>query len=135
MIKAFDLSALELTEENTVAIMDATGDNPLLINGEPLTITVYGQGSKQFVSAKYKLDNASAAYFAQMVQKKSGTGNRAEEAAKNAADFLCSCTKSINGLAIEPLALYSNHKLKYITDQVDKYLGDAANFMPSFPAK
>lgn len=137
MTKAtFDLAALELQDEATVTIYDATGDNELLVNGEAVSITLYGQGSKQFVSAKYKLDNATSASFAQMVQKK-GSANRAEEASKNAAEFLATCTKSLNNLPIEggALALYSNHKLKYITDQVDKYLGDAANFMPSLPAK
>lgn len=133
----FDISALELNDEGTVTIFDASGDNELLVEGQPVTITVYGQGSKQYVIAKHKLDNANTLMMTSLLQKKASNANRAEEATKNAAEFLASVTKMLNNLPIEggALALYSNPKLKYITDQVDKYLGEAANFMPSLSVK
>ena len=133
----FDIASLELKDEGTVVIFDATGDNELMIDGSPVSVTVYGIGSKQYVSAKYRFDNANTAMMTSMLQKKASSANRAEESAKNAADFLAAVTKSLNNLPIDggALALYSNPKLKYITDQVDKYLGEASNFMPSLPLK
>lgn len=133
----FDIASLELKDEGTVVIFDATGDNELMIDGSPVSVTVYGIGSKQYVSAKYRFDNANTAMMTSMLQKKASSANRAEESAKNAADFLAAVTKSLNNLPIDggALALYSNPKLKYITDQVDKYLGEASNFMPSLPPK
>ena len=63
--------------------------------------------------------------------------NIAEESAQLQAERLAGCTESIDNFPIEggALALYSNPKLSYITDQVIKFLDDTENFMPNLPTK
>lgn len=132
-MKDFDISQLELADTATLEVKRPDGED-LLVNGDPVTITLYGSGSKQHVAAKHKLDNAtqvkSIALIRGKVQK-----NLAEENLQMQAEFLAACTVSIQNLPIAPIDLYKNPKLSYITDQVSKFLGDAENFMPSLPTK
>lgn len=135
MTKAFDLSQFELTDTGTLTVQNPKGED-LLIGGEPVTITLYGEGSKQFVSAKYKLDNAMQTRAIALMRGKADKSG-AEEQRQLKAEFLNAVTVSIDNFPIDggALALYSNPKLSYITNQVDKFLGETENFMPSLPAK
>ena len=122
----FDLSQFELSETATLTVLSPRGDE-LTYNGNPVKITLYGAGSKEYVAAKYKFDNANTALMRAMLSNKQ---------VKNAAEFLAACTAKIDNFPIDggALAIYSNPKLKYITDQVDKFLGESENFMPSLSA-
>lgn len=135
MTKEFDLSQFELTDTGSLIVQNPKGDD-LLIDGKPVTITLYGEGSKQFVGAKYKLDNALQTRAIGLMRGKSDKSG-AEEQRQLKAEFLNAVTVSIDNFPIEggALALYSNPKLSYITNQVDKFLGETENFMPSLPAK
>jgi hypothetical protein len=134
-IKDFDLSQFETTDTATLTVMNPKGDE-LLVNGEPVTITLYGPGSKQFVNAKYKLDNANQARSIAMLRGKTAK-NAAEEIRQQQAEFYASITVSLDNFPIDggALALYMNPKLSYITDQVEKFISDTENFMPSLPTK
>lgn len=134
-MKDFDLSLFETVDTAKLTVQNPKGDD-LLVNGEPVVITLYGQGSKQYVNAKYKFDNASQTRSIAMLRGKVSK-NAAEEQSQLQAEFLAACTASIDNFPIPggALALYSNPKLAYITAQVDKFLGDTENFMPSLPAK
>lgn len=130
----FDLSQFELSETATLTVLNPRGEE-LTYNGNPVKITLYGAGSKEYVAAKYKFDNANTALMRAMLSNKQ-VKNAAEETAKNTAEFLAACTANIDNFPIDggALAIYSNPKLKYITDQVDKFLGESENFMPSLSA-
>jgi hypothetical protein len=134
-IKDFDLSQFETTDTATLTVMNPKGDE-LLVNGEPVTITLYGPGSKQFVNAKYKLDNANQTRSIAMLRVKTAK-NAAEEIRQQQAEFYASITVSLDNFPIDggALALYMNPKLSYITDQVEKFISDTENFMPSLPTK
>ena len=134
-IKDFDLSQFETTDTATLTVMNPKGDE-LLVNGEPVTITLYGPGSKQFVNAKYKLDNANQTRSIAMLRGKTAK-NAAEEIRQQQAEFYASITVSLDNFPIDggALALYMNPKLSYITDQVEKFISDTENFMPSLPTK
>ncbi len=133
--KDFDLSQFETIDTATLTVLNPRGDE-LLVNGDNVTITLYGPGSKQFMSAKYKLDNANQARSIAIIRGKT-LKNAAEEARQNQAEFYANVTASIDNFPIEggALALYMNPKLSYITDQVEKFLGETENFMPSLSAK
>jgi hypothetical protein len=131
MTKAFDLSQFETLDTAILTVQTPKGDD-LLVGGEKVTITLYGEGSKQYVNAKYKLDNAMQTRSIAALRGKSNK-NAAEEQAQLRAEFLASVTASIDNFPIEggALALYNNPKLAYITAQVDKFLGETENFMPA----
>ncbi len=134
-IKDFDISMFETVDTSTLTVLDPKGDE-LLVNGEAVTITLYGPGSKQFVNAKYKLDNASQARSIAILRGKAPK-NAAEETRQMQAEFYASVTASLDNFPIEggAYALYLNPKLNYITEQVEKFLGETENFMPSLPTK
>lgn len=135
MSKDFDLSQFETIDTASLTILNPKGDD-LLFNGKKVLINVYGPGSKEFVNAKYKLDNAVQTRSIAMLRGKASK-NGAEETRQLQAEFYAAITASIDNFPIEggALALYSNPKLTYITDQVEKFLGDTENFMPSLPTK
>ena len=135
MSKDFDLSQFETIDTASLTILNPKGDD-LLFNGKKVLINVYGPGSKEFVNAKYKLDNAVQTRSIAMLRGKASK-NAAEETRQLQAEFYAAITASIDNFPIEggALALYSNPKLTYITDQVEKFLGDTENFMPNLPAK
>jgi hypothetical protein len=127
----FDLSQFELSDTAVLNVENPKGD-PLLADGKQVTITLYGTGSKQYVNAKYKLDNATQTRSMALIRGKP-VHNAAEENTKLRAEFLAACTASIDGLPVQAIEIYSNPKLGYITDQVDKFLGESENFMPVLP--
>jgi isopentenyl phosphate kinase len=133
--KDFDLSQFETVDTATLTVLNPKGDE-LLVNGDPVKITVYGPGSKQHLKAKHVLDNAVQVRSMAMLRGKVEK-NMAELSAQQTAEFLAACTVSVENFPIEggAIAIYSNPKLKYITDQVDKFLGDTENFMPGSQTK
>jgi hypothetical protein len=131
--KDFDLSQFETTDTGTLTVLNPKGDE-LLVNGEPVTITIYGPGTKQFLNAKYKLENAAQARSIAMLRGKTAK-NAAEESRQQQAEFYAAITLSLQNFPIEggALALYMNTKLTYITEQVEKFISDTENFMQSLP--
>jgi len=124
----FDLSAFEVADTAIIEIENQRGE-PLQHNGQPVTIEVYGPGSAQYARAQSKIDAASQARAMQMVRGKSPK-DVADENRKLNAEKLAACTKAINNFPLPggSLALYSNPKLGYITNQVAKFIEDWANF-------
>lgn len=131
MTKDFDLSQFETIDTANLTVLNPKGDE-LLVGGKPVTINLYGPGSKQFVNAKYKLDNATQTRSIAILRGKTSK-NAAEELQQQQAEFYAAVTASIDNFPIEggALALYLNPKLNYITEQVEKFLSDTTNFMPS----
>lgn len=131
MTKEFDLSQFETIDIASMTVLSPRGDD-LLVNGKPVVINLYGPGSKQFMNAKYKLENATQARSIAIIRGKAPK-NAAEESRQDQARFLAEVTASIDNFPIEggALSLYLNPKLSYITEQVEKFLGDTENFMPS----
>jgi hypothetical protein len=131
---AFDLSQYESRDTAVLTVQNPKGDDLIGVNGETVKITLYGPGSKQYVNAKYKFDNAMQTRSVALLRGKASK-NAAEENAQLLAERLAACTAQIENFPIEggALALYSNPKLGYITDQVTKFLDDHENFMPGAP--
>jgi hypothetical protein len=131
MTKAFDLSQFELAETGVLELKKPNGDD-LLVDSKQATITLYSEGSKQYVNAKYKYDNANGSILMAMAQGRA-TKNAAQEQYKLKAEFYTAITASIENFPVEggALAIYSNPKLSYILEQVEKYVGKTENFMPA----
>ncbi len=130
----FDVSQYELEETATLTVQNAKGDDDLIgADGtSPVTIVLYGGGSRQAVKALHKAGQQAQLRLQALLRGK--VDKRAAEAAdEEMAEKLTSCTQAINNFPVEILALYSNPKLGYITKQVQKFLDDDANFAKGSP--
>lgn len=126
----FDISNLAV---NSTAIIDLESpDGEPLTNGdgEQLSITVYGPGSKQFQKASGVRNRAILDYV-----RKGGKKMKEDEQRELDAEFLASCTVSFNNFGYKDLTGYEMFKAAYldpsigfIADQINKAIGDWANF-------
>lgn len=125
---AFDISQFETLDTKTFGLKKPNGDD-LEVGGEQVTVELYGSGSKQFISAKYKRDNL-ASQRAMNAMRNGKNAIDAEASRKEDIEFLVACTKGFSAnWGASASETYSNPKLNYIFNQVDKLLGDDANFM------
>ncbi|MES2634009.1 MAG: hypothetical protein V4669_13630 [Pseudomonadota bacterium] len=130
----FDISKYELEETAILTVQNAKGDDDLIgADGvNPVTIELYGGGSRQMVKAQHKAAQAAQIRLQGMVRGKIDK-NASEKADQEMVEKLALCTKAINNFPIAPEALYANQKLGYITRQVQKFLDDDANFSKPSP--
>lgn len=125
-----DLSAFETIDAAILTLEHPRGGDLIGVDGKnPVTIEVYGPGTAEYVRAKHKLDINTQARTVAAFQNKSSR-NAAEEAFNDEAAFLAAVTKSVNNFPeSDPGKIYSNRKLSYIADQVNRFLGKTENFM------
>lgn len=125
---SFDLSQFEVAEVGTLDVLNPK-EEPLLHNGQPVRIHLYGPGSPQYVRAQAKADAASQQRtFASLRGKVSKTA--VDDQREDLIVKLVACTAQIENFPIPggAEALYRNAKLGYILNQVVKFLDDWANF-------
>lgn len=125
-----DLSQFELKETATLTVQNARGDDDLIGSDgvNPVTIELYGPGSKEMVRALHKAGQAAQLRFQALMRGKVDK-KAAEVAEQEKAEKLAAVTKKINNFFdIAPVDLYANSKLGYITKQVVDFLDDTANF-------
>jgi hypothetical protein len=127
MSHEFDVSQFELEETATLTVQNAKGDDDLLVNGKPVTIELFGSGSREAVKALHKAGQAMQLRLQAMMRGKVDP-KAAEKADAEMVEKLVACTKEIHNFPVAPRDLYSNPKLGYITRQVVKFLDDDSNF-------
>jgi hypothetical protein len=127
----FDLSAFEAAETAILEVKDITGEGPLLFNGEPVTIEVFGPGSEQAVKADAEIARANQARMFAAVRGKEPK-DAAGEARAGQIRKLVACTKAINNFPIPggAKALFENPRLGYIAEQFAAFQAAWANFPP-----
>lgn len=128
-MQQFNLAQFELNDTAILTVQDAKGEDDLLVNGQPVRITLYGTGSAEFAKAEHRAVNAATARM-QAAFRGKAVKNASEISAAELAEKLAACTAHIENFPIEggALALYSNNRLAYIRKQVIKVLDDDANF-------
>ena len=126
----FDISKLAVKETAVIELESPDGEPLLNENGEVLSVTVYGPGSRQFQRAQGKRNRAILEYV-----RKGGKKMKDEEQRELDAEFLADCTASFNGFVYKDLTGYEMFKAAYldpsigfIAEQVNKAIGDWANF-------
>ena len=120
-------------EETGVLELLGASDEPLLDESKkPITVTLYGPGSKQYAKAQAAQSNR----MIDKLKKKGKSDQSADERARETAEFLAACTKDfsdnleygdLQGEALHR-AVYSDVTLGFISEQVNKYLSDWGNF-------
>lgn len=125
-------------EETGILHLRGADDEPLMgEDGKPMTITLYGPGSKQHARAQSAQQNR----LVDKLKRKGKTDQTAEQRAREQAEFLAACTKEFSsnieydGLTGDELfrAVYADESIGFIADQAAKHLGDWANFSKASP--
>lgn len=125
---AFIVAAFEAIDTAVLDVLNQK-EEPLLFDGRPVTIEMYGPGSDVYVKAQAKIDAASQARAFAAIRGKAPK-DAATEARNGQIEKLVACTKTINNFPIPGGAreLFSNQRLGYITVQAQKFHDDWANF-------
>jgi hypothetical protein len=125
-------------EETSIIALLGPDDAPMKgEDGAPMTITVYGPGSKSYARAQAAQSNR----MIDKLKKKGKMDQSAEEKAREQAEFLAGCTKEFSpnieydGLKGEALhrAVYADTTIGFIAEQVAKHIGEWANFSKGSP--
>src|SRR3990167_9370495 len=101
----FDITQFELDETAVLTVQNAKGDDDLIdADGvNPVTITLFGGGSRQMVKALHKAGQQAQLRLQGMmrgkIDKRSGETADAEMVQK-----LTACTQSISNFPVEPAA-------------------------------
>ena len=128
-----DLLDLEVEETSTLELLDSA-DQPLTGDDEkPITVLLYGPGSKQYQRAKTSQSNR---YLRRMARKGSNADATSEERVTDDANLLTACTASFSDnfkYGGEPASdhiadIYRNPKLGFLGEQVAKHIGEWSNF-------
>jgi hypothetical protein len=126
----FDISSLAVKDTTIVELETPMGDELLNDKGERLSVTVYGPGSKQFNKAQGVRNRAILEYV-----KRGGKKMKDGEQRDLDAEFLTACTVSFNNFAYKDFTgsemfkeAYLDTTIGFISEQVNKAIGDWANF-------
>jgi hypothetical protein len=114
-------------------------ENPMYADGadgqpdlsRPMRAHMFGPGTKQYAKAQAAQSNRSMDRF-----KKKGKANMtAEEQSTERATFLAACTARLENVEVDELtdealaiAVYTDTEVCFIPMQLDKLIGDTANF-------
>jgi len=128
---AVDLtSRLHLRDANDELMYAEDGEGRLDLL-KPITVNLYGPGSKQYAQAQARQQNR----LIDKLKRKGKTDQTAEQRVEEQAEFLSGCTASFENLEYDQLqgealakAVYSDASIGFIAEQVGKQLGDWANF-------
>ena len=129
-VKMFDISKLAVSATSTIELEDPNGESLVNDNGETLSVTVYGPGSKQYQKASGIRNRAVLDYV-----RKGGKKMKDDEQRELDADFLASCTVSFNNFSYKEFTgvemfkhAYLDSSIGFIAEQVQKAIGDWSNF-------
>ena len=129
--KIMDIRRIAVEETSTLNLLDAS-EAPLYDGKDkPVSVTLYGPGSKTYAKAQAARNNR----IMDKLRKKGKADQTAEQIAIENAEFLSACTISMDNLEYDKLtgdalfkAVYSDISIGFIAEQVGKHLGDWANF-------
>jgi hypothetical protein len=131
---AFDITSTAVEETATLELENADGLPLIGDDKQRCTIELYGPGSEPFARAEAARQNR----LLDRLKRKGKQELSAEEQRGETAEFLASITVSFNGFDYPPAgkatgkdlfrALYSDRKVGFITDQVQRFVGDWGNF-------
>lgn len=134
-----DLSTLSASETAVIKLTHPGTGEPLTSAGSPVTVTVYGPGSRQHQQMRAARDRRimAAAMAANKASKKPADLTDPDKERADTAVDLAACTASINGWdykgatdAAAIKAAYADASMSWLADQVSRGLGDWSTFLP-----
>lgn len=132
-----NIKSLAISATAVMTVRNAAGEPLSDTAGNPITITLYGPGSKQYQAAKHRAeDRNNTRTFARMQGKSEGKISVTEKLAER-AEFLAACTVGFNGFGFNDLtgheahlATYADIEIGHIADDAEKFLAERVNFLP-----
>lgn len=130
----FDINSIAAVETSVLHLRN--GADELLFDSDknPVTVTVYGPGSRAYADAQAKAQNRAI----ERLKKKGKLDQSAEEKAQEQAELLAACTVSFNNFGgakndgtssqADFLKVYADPKLGFVAQQVQAHIGDWAHF-------
>lgn len=123
-------AAFLLAPTSAVEIMLPNGQ-PMLFEGQQVTVHIHGPASQVFIDAKAELDRDAAQRVFGAMNK--GQGKRAgstPDSAEADAKFLATITDRIDNFPFPggPAGVYKEPGLLYLHEQVRRHLNDLGNF-------
>jgi hypothetical protein len=126
-----------VSETGVLNLTDADDEPMIGDDGKPMSITLFGPGSKEYARANAANQNR----LVDKLKKKGKTDQSAADRAREQSEFLAACTKDMSAnieydapggekLKGEELykAIYSDITIGFVADQVAKFIGDWSNF-------
>jgi len=133
----FDITKAAVEETAKLKLTDANGSPLTGDKGKPCSITLNGPGSTAFAQAEAARQNR----LLERARKGKKEFLTADEQRIEQAEFLASVTVSFDNFGYPPAgdatgkelfkALYLDRKLGFVTDQVQRFVGDWGNFTGS----
>jgi hypothetical protein len=133
----FDITKTAVEETAVCELTDANEAALLGEDGKQLSVTLHGPGSEPFARAEAKRQNR----LVDRLKRKGKAELSADEQRAEQAEFLAAVTVSFNGFGYPPAgeatgkdlfrAAYKDRKIGFITDQVQRFVGDWGNFTGS----
>lgn len=132
-----DIKKFSVQDVSVIALLDADRAPMIGDDGQPMTITVYGPGSKRYARAEAAASNR----LLEQMKKRGNNSVEDEGRTEHNALFLTAVTSSFsanieyNGLQGEELfkAVYADQSIGFIAEQVQKHVADWANFTKASP--
>lgn len=128
-----DIRKFAVTSTARLVLNDAKGDPILNDDGKEVAVNVFGPASKQFAKARQDQNNR----MMEKLKTKGKVEQTPEQTAKETASFLADCTESFEHLERDDLtgdalakAVYADTSIGFIAENVNKFIGDWANFLP-----
>lgn len=128
-----DIRKFAVNTTARLVLNNAKGEPIVTDDGQEVAVNVYGPASKQFAQARQNQNNR----MMDKLKTKGKAEQTAEQTAKETAEFLADCTASFENLERDDLtddalakAVYADASIGFVAEQVNKHIGDWANFLP-----
>lgn len=132
---SFDIRTLAISKTGEMPVRNAAGEKQY-DGDKPLTITVHSPGTKAFNAAAHARQLRNSERVMNKMQGKADGKQSADDATEERAEFLAAITVSFNGFGIDGqsgkamfASVYGDLELGHIADDVEKFVGDRANFI------
>lgn len=122
-----DFASFMLEETSSVELVLPNGE-PMLFNGQPVIVHVYGPATEQHKKASAEQEREAAARVFRAMNKPGKKGEKDDPDAD--AKFLTAVTARFENFPFPggPAAIYRNPRLLYVHNQVNAHLSNLGNF-------
>lgn len=137
-LKKFALvpTAIHHLRDGNDELMYADGPDGKPDESKPMRAHMFGPGSKRYAAARAAQSNRSMDRFKAKGKDKTTAAEQAEDTAK----FLIACTDHLENVEVDQLTgeallmnVYTDLEVCFIASQLDKFIGETANFTQKSP--
>lgn len=119
-----------MLETTTRLELELPNGAPMLYEGKPVAVLLYGPATDEYVRAKAEIEREGAARVFRAMNSNKNKKKGTEEDREADAKFLTAVTASFENFPYPggAFAIYREPRLKYIGNQVQAHINDLGNF-------